>query len=145
MQNWYKNFKTAQAQPISDDQARNEKINAITNQLLNQIFPEFANDIGQTVFNSGTSQVKTKVESWLNVLPERLGITGAFNRELIGPILYGLAADATKVVVENNQAEAWTLINRYPDVVQRYITRFISVCDFNVAELNEFKQTMQKK
>lgn len=148
MQNWYQNFiKTAQvptSPAVTDEAALNERINAVTNQLKNQVFPDFTNAMGLLVFNSGINKIEPQIEIWLNQIPDILGIQN-YNRELIRPILRDLAADAAQVVVENRQPDAWRFINMHPDIVQRYITRFTTAYTPSDQELEPLKLTMMQK
>jgi predicted PurR-regulated permease PerM len=149
MQNWYQKFtKTAQAPTaptVTDDTAMKERMNIVTNQLKNEIFPKFANIIGQTTYNEVNSIINQQIDNFARELPDMLQLEN-YNLEPMKNILRALASiSAGKVLQEKNPA-AWNFVSQDQNIVQSYITEFFrTVYSPSPSELESLKLTMQKK
>ena len=151
MTNWYKKFtKTAQGQPptaptVTDESALRERMNIVTNKLKNEVFPKFANTIGQTVYNEVNNIINQQIDNFARELPDMLQLEN-YNPEPMKNILRALASiSAGKVLQEKNPA-AWNFVNQDQNIIQSYVTEFFrTVYSPSPKELEALKLTMQKK
>ena len=148
MQNWYQKFtKTAQGQPaiVTDESAPKERINIVTNQLKSDVFPKFANIIGQTVYNEVNSVINQQIENFARELPDILQLEN-YNPEPMKNILRALASISAGKVLQEKQPNAWNFVSQDQNIIQSYITEFFrTVYSPSPKELESLKLTMQKK
>jgi len=146
MQNWYKKYtKTSQEQTVTNESALKERMNVVTNQLKNEVFPKFANTIGQTVYNEVNSIINQQIEGLARELPDILQLEN-YNLEPMKNILRALASISAGTVLKEKQPNAWNFVNQNQNVIQSYITEFFrTVYSPSPNELETLKLTMMEK
>jgi len=148
MQNWYQKFrKTSQA--ATDESARNERMNAVSAQLTQEIFPKFANEVGVAIQDRVNDVVRERVDTYANQIPQVLQLT-SYNLESMKTILRAMAANAAQISLQNSlkntKQDAWTLLGQNTTFIQQCITEFFrTVYTPTEEELESLKLTMAEK
>ena len=145
MQNWYQKFIKI-SQTVTDETVIEEKINIVTNQLINDVFPKFSNEIGQATYNAIDRLIDEKINNYARDIPDILQLVN-YNPEPMKDILRALASLSAGTVLKENQANIWNFINNQNrNLIQQYLTEFFRTVYSPAGEdLESLKLTMMKK
>jgi Fe-S cluster biogenesis protein NfuA len=151
MQNWY-NKVIKISQDMSSTEAENERINRIRTALEEQEFPQFVNDVGQTVYDQTNEIVYQKIQNWATNIPTALKLP-KHNRNPLIEILQIISSDASKVSIQSGQsggsgADTWQRFQSsagWDTAVNEYIRNFIQYVVVPVKKAQQTKNNQEQQ